>query len=133
MVATSHRGVPALLTRLSAAGAESGGTWVYEDDGATLNYISGAFANTTCVYSFSSNTEATVKIATEGAFPELPTTRTYTVVFVNAPPASAVTANGATLQYDRWGGPNTWTYDGECRLCWPWRWAKLPSKGWPAH
>ena len=51
-------------------------------------------------------------IQTSGSFAELPKSRTHVVRLVNAMPLTAATAGGKALPYARWGGANTWTYDG---------------------
>lgn len=114
-------------------GATSGQGKVYEDDGQTTacvvscrswtatrsgcdicnvhRYLDEQLAWTWANYT-KSGTSTTVKIGTIGTFPELPASRTYTVRLVNAMPLTSASANGKALPYARWGGPNTWTYDG---------------------
>ena len=92
-------------------GASSGSGTVYEDDGATTAYINGESATTTLTYAVSAD-ETVIKISTEGGYPQLPSTRTYEVSVVGVAPPESVTVAGATIPYSRWGGPNTWTYDG---------------------
>lgn len=49
----------------------------------------------------------------QGGYPEFPSSRSITVRIVNSLPPSAVTANGNAVAYARFGGPQTWTYDGD--------------------
>lgn len=94
-------------------GASTGSTQVYEDDGETVAYLdSSNVAWTSCNYSRSSATAITLTISTTGHFSQLPSTRTHIVRLVASMPLVSVTANGANVAYARWGGANTWTYDG---------------------
>lgn len=51
-------------------------------------------------------------ISTSGSFPELPASRSVELRLFSSVPPTTVTANGQTIPYSRFGGPNTWTYDG---------------------
>ena len=90
-----------------------------------MSYVTkGAFAFTSCSYSKSSD-GATVKISTNGSYPELPSMRTYTVRLPNFGPPSAVSVSGGasgSIPFSRWGrlaSPNRppttsyWSFDGE--------------------
>jgi hypothetical protein len=72
---------------------------VYEDDGATTKYVSGAFAYTTCSYTRDSATSMTVEISTEGSYPELPTQRSYTIRLISSLPPQSVSLNGHSLTH----------------------------------
>eukprot|EP00042_Codosiga_hollandica_P032126 m.200668 g.200668 ORF g.200668 m.200668 type:complete len:1028 (+) comp53818_c0_seq1:262-3345(+) len=93
-------------------GATEGSTSVYEDDGYTLDYLTGAFANTTASYSRTSTSLTFTLQASQGGFSSFPASRTITLRILNAMPPTSVSANGASVPYARYGGANSWTYDG---------------------
>jgi len=100
------------LTFTVYPGADNGTTRVYEDDGLTTAYLDGAYAWTRAEYQRTPDS-LTLKVATEGQFPELPTNRVVNLEIVNAPPASKVSVNGAEVPFGRFGGSGTWSYDGQ--------------------
>jgi len=94
-------------------GTTAGQTKVYEDDGATTDYISGKSTWTTVRYSQRTATDLVLTIdPATGGYPEFPMTRTYVVRLVNSLPITSATVNGVGITYSRSGGPNTWSYHG---------------------
>ncbi len=93
-------------------GATSGSTIVYEDDGLTMDYLSGQSVFTTAQYNISGNTMA-FNVSSNGSYPSFPSTRTVVVRILNSFPPTEVVAGGQTISYARFGGANTWTYSGE--------------------
>jgi hypothetical protein len=100
---------------------QTGGTWVYEDQGYTLDYVTNNdYVNTTMSYTRDPNAGTlsvnvySTTAANNGLFyPEFPTSRTITVVVYSAMPPFTVVANQETnIPFSRFGGPNSWTYDG---------------------
>jgi len=84
-------------------GQNTGSARVYEDDGATTQYLTqNAFAWTVANYTINSNA-LVVTISTMGAFKELPATRAYQIRLLNFPPILAVNVNGAAIAYNRYG------------------------------
>jgi hypothetical protein len=92
-------------------GAVSGSTSVYEDDGYTMDYVTGGFVNTTASYTRTEDS-LTFSVSSAGSYPAFPTTRTITLRIANAMPPTVVLANGAAIAFSRFGGANTWSYDG---------------------
>lgn len=92
-------------------GATSGSTQVYEDDGYTMDYLSGQYAWTTASYTQSSST-LTFTVSSQGSYAAFPSNRTYVLRLPNSFPPTSVTANGANIPYARYGGANAWTYAG---------------------
>lgn len=88
-------------------GAASGGTTVYEDDAKTSAYLDGFSAWTNVSYTRTSSS-IKVTISTTGAYPQLPTSRLYTVRLANCNPPTSVTVNGQPVVASRLGGPNSW-------------------------
>eukprot|EP01012_Entosiphon_sulcatum_P010211 TRINITY_DN1591_c0_g1_i1.p1 TRINITY_DN1591_c0_g1~~TRINITY_DN1591_c0_g1_i1.p1 ORF type:complete len:919 (+),score=202.04 TRINITY_DN1591_c0_g1_i1:26-2758(+) len=99
-------------------GANSGVGKVYEDDGATTAYIGGVYAWTTLSYTRPSASSISITIATAGAFPALPSTRTYQVRLANTGPLASVQVNGNSVAWTRWpaaggiGSTASWHYSG---------------------
>jgi len=78
---------------------------VIDDDGLTMDYLTGKFANTTCSYTFHGG-RFQIKLAQTGDFEGRPTRQTVKLSFPQLPPlkyASVATRPGANLQiaYDR--------------------------------
>ena len=92
-------------------GALSGSTSVYEDDGYTMDYVSGGFVNTTASYTRTEDS-LTFSVSSVGSYAVFPASRTITVRIANAMPPTVVLANGANIPFSRFGGANTWSYDG---------------------
>eukprot|EP01062_Namystynia_karyoxenos_P027328 TRINITY_DN20_c0_g1_i1.p1 TRINITY_DN20_c0_g1~~TRINITY_DN20_c0_g1_i1.p1 ORF type:complete len:948 (+),score=348.52 TRINITY_DN20_c0_g1_i1:72-2846(+) len=92
-------------------GADTGSCRVYEDDGESYDYLKGAFAWTTANYTRQGGS-VLFNVATTGSYPSLPAQRPVTLRLQNAMPPSKVVVNGAQLQFSRWGGPGTWSFDG---------------------
>jgi alpha-glucosidase (family GH31 glycosyl hydrolase) len=96
-------------------GAPSGGTAVYEDDGATTGFLRGEAANTSFAYGPSGGKGCTAyTLATRGAYQGMITSgRAYTVELVAAPAPTAVTQNGTPLpEKANEGVPGTWARRG---------------------
>ena len=92
-------------------GGSSGTTQVYEDDGYTMDYLSGQYVWTTASYTQTSSA-LTFTVSSNGSYSAFPTTRTYILRVANGFPPTSVQANGINVPYARFGGPNTWTYSG---------------------
>jgi len=78
---------------------------VIDDDGLTMDYLTGKFANTTCSYTFQGGSFQ-IKLAQTGDFEGRPTRQTVKLSFPQLPPlkyVSIATRHGAKLQhaYDR--------------------------------
>jgi len=54
----------------------------------------------------------TIKISSDGGYPEFPKNRHYVIRLVNYLPPNSATANNMPITYSRSGGPNTWRYNG---------------------
>jgi len=85
---------------------------VYEDDGISVDYLSGAYAWTTATYSCTT-TQLYFFIKITGNFTQLPPSRTYVLRIVNGLPPTMATVNGVAVTYSMWGGANTWRYEGD--------------------
>lgn len=72
----------------------------------------GAYAWTTASYTRGSGNALAVTVTSNGTFPARPTTRTHRFKLVNSMPLSSVMCGGKSLPYARFGGANTWTYEG---------------------
>ena len=117
---------------LAQGAPQSGSGTVYEDDGATSAYYERDSSTiTTAIYnistsSFESNLPVeenarklpyarlvkslSFTVSTSGHCERLPTSRATIIRLVNSLPPSRVDANGLSIPYARFGGPNTWTY-----------------------
>ncbi len=96
-------------------GAASGGTSVYEDDGATTGFLRGEAATTAFAYAPGGGARCTAHtVATRGAYPGMVTAeRAYTVELIAAPAPAAVTQNGTPLpEHASEGVPGTWARRG---------------------
>eukprot|EP01116_Phalansterium_solitarium_P007898 TRINITY_DN2091_c0_g1_i4.p1 TRINITY_DN2091_c0_g1~~TRINITY_DN2091_c0_g1_i4.p1 ORF type:complete len:820 (+),score=372.39 TRINITY_DN2091_c0_g1_i4:134-2593(+) len=97
-------------------GADSGETVLYEDDGATTGYLAGQYVTTTVQYVKSgsqdvsttvqdvkSGSQITVTISSNGTYPGFPSSRAYQLRLPNGAPPSAVTVNGQSVAFNRFG------------------------------
>eukprot|EP00939_MAST-03C_sp_MAST-3C-sp1_P004520 g4520.t1 len=98
----------------------SGSTRVYEDDGETYAYLQGpdGYAWTTLNYTRSVVGEKVLYtvtlVSSASRHSSFPATRRYSIRFPNLMPPSSVTVGGVgQLNYTRWGGPKSWSYDGD--------------------
>jgi alpha-glucosidase (family GH31 glycosyl hydrolase) len=111
---TSYTGFIGIASRQYTAlvfavwpGAASGSANVYEDDGATVAYVGGAYAWTRASYTRSTN-QLTFRVTTEGSYPSLPTQRRYVLRIVNSLAPSSVTVNGVTIPWTVSPTDKTW-------------------------
>eukprot|EP00672_Neobodo_designis_P018587 CAMPEP_0174840904 /NCGR_PEP_ID=MMETSP1114-20130205/8969_1 /TAXON_ID=312471 /ORGANISM="Neobodo designis, Strain CCAP 1951/1" /LENGTH=1087 /DNA_ID=CAMNT_0016075073 /DNA_START=63 /DNA_END=3326 /DNA_ORIENTATION=+ len=95
-------------------GATSGAGRMYEDDGASLDYISGKYAVTYAAWSLSGTTYTITIKAANGSFTGLPANRQLRVILVGVPPLSSATVGGVPVNYVRFpaAGQASYTYDG---------------------
>jgi alpha-glucosidase (family GH31 glycosyl hydrolase) len=124
-IAVARRDYTHLVFEVYPGGPSSGQTTVYEDDGETLNYdTQSQWASTTCSFSRSQASggptgvqrTTTVSISTNGTYPLLPASRTYTVKLIMSYPPSSVQVGGNTVSFQRFGCQQStsqcWSYDG---------------------
>jgi hypothetical protein len=94
-------------------GAFTGGTIVYEDDGASTGYTKGDYAELYVLYNLdSAGKKFTFNASTVGSYSGQPSRRALTLRMVNAPPPCDVRLGKAALTFAAYGGAGTWTYDG---------------------
>ena len=92
-------------------GATHGETAVYEDDGTGADYA--AHCAWTRVTVDRTRTVTTVRIAPrEGEYAGMPEQRAYEFRFPCEMPPEGVVVDGTPIPYSRFGGTDTWTYDG---------------------
>lgn len=92
-------------------GASNGTTQVYEDDGSTTAYLESAYVFTTASYTINDGVFE-FGIQSAGNYSAFPLARSYVIRLINSMPPSDVFVQGAAVPYARFGGANTWTYDG---------------------
>jgi len=92
-------------------GKTSGNTNMYEDDGYTMDYLSGKFVWTSIFYIRLGNT-ISITITSSGSYSEFPSSRPYIIRFANSFPLQSAFINDKVVTYSSDGGPNTWYYDG---------------------
>ena len=111
-------GYPAVDFHIYAA-STSGSFDMYEDDGQTYGYITGAFATTSVVYNYSSDVAATVEIGSlQGTYNGQLTTRNVRLAFVASAPIASASVNSVPIAYQRFGGANSFSYDGAAGIAW---------------
>ena len=103
-------------------GASKGSSRVYEDDGASYDYLSGKGASAWTTFSYVRDKNGiNVTIETDGTFDELPRCRDNIIVRIEAsPPVSTASVSApdnsnskpVSLPRTRWGGIASVTYDG---------------------
>eukprot|EP00727_Mastigamoeba_balamuthi_P005553 m51a1_g1617 putative glycosyl hydrolases 31 family protein (869) ;mRNA; r:217912-221125 len=123
-----------VFTVYPAGGAvRSGSTSVYEDDGLTSDYESGASTSTDVAWTLADDRRS-MHVAVSGAaggFQGQPTRRTYRVSVVGVLPPSSVTIDGAQASFDLDsddGPAGSWTYDGNSLTLSVWAPAREASK-----
>jgi len=79
--------------------------------GETINYVNAQYVWTTVKYN-RTPTSIQVSISSQGGYSLFPSKRNYVVEIINGLPLARGTVNGMSLSYARFGGPNTWRYDG---------------------
>jgi alpha-glucosidase (family GH31 glycosyl hydrolase) len=96
-------------------GSSSGSGRMYEDDGSSLDYITGGFAYTTASYSVSGTTVTVTVSASNGSYTGQPTSRNFRIVLVGVLPLSSATLNSNAVSYVRFPtlGQVSHTYDGK--------------------
>lgn len=91
-------------------GATSGSTDVYEDDGATTDYLTAnAYMTTTGAYTISPDQSTytfTISNAGQG-YVGFPSTRAYQIKLLNVGALASVTVNGQNVPFNRWGAVDT--------------------------
>ncbi len=95
-------------------GATSGSGTLYEDDGATWDYIGATgFAVTNCSFQSSSSKSIAITVnAASVARSFVPAQRTTRFVLVGVAPLASVQCNGQPVAFDQSGAAGTWRYDG---------------------
>jgi len=95
-------------------GTTSGSTKIYEDDGETVDYVKDSFFWTYVNYTRSQNIISLTISHSNGTFSNKPSSRIYRFNLLNFPPLSErfSNLNGANINYNKKGGPNTWRFDG---------------------
>ncbi|KAL5486960.1 hypothetical protein EMCRGX_G019505 [Ephydatia muelleri] len=113
--------IPAsILFMIFIANADSGSSYLYEDDGVTVGYTGGSFSNTTVTFTINRDINVLDIIIgpTVGEFLGMPSTRSYQVNIPNFWPADTVYVNGRSLPYMPLEtsfasySQDCWTYDG---------------------
>jgi len=125
VIAVARRNYTHLVFDVYPGDEASGTADVYEDDGESLDYVTGSFAVTTARYTRSGSASAsttTVAVSTNGSYPGLPASRAYSVRLVMSYPPTAVTVAGRPVPYSRFGCDassrdpariqSCWSYDG---------------------
>ncbi len=97
-------------------GANSGFGVVYEDDGVTMDYLTGSYSNTNVTYMRPDAHTLVVTISTAGTFQGISPVRSYSITVLNSLPLSSATYTSGTqttaFSYARLAKPGSWTYDG---------------------
>jgi hypothetical protein len=99
-------------------GAPQGSGVVYEDDGKTVEYLTGSSSSTTVTYTRPNPSSLVVTVAPAvGSFTGMPSTRSYSLFLPNSQPlASAsytVGTQTTTLAYARKLAVDAWSYNGQ--------------------
>jgi len=107
--------VPSLLAfNVFAFPSGKGSTSIYEDDGNTTAYISGAGVWTTVTYSQVSPTKVTVGLKSTGTFPGFPSVRSLQFKIIGVFNPLNVALNGLVVPYDPFTVTTpSWKYDGD--------------------
>lgn len=92
-------------------GSEEDAGFVYEDDGITLDYLTGSYAYTNLQYQ-TDGSSMTIQIATTGSYPGLPSQRSYIIQLANGLPLSSCSVNGQAVPYSYSPATGTWRYEG---------------------
>jgi hypothetical protein len=98
---------------LSIFPGESGAAKVYEDEGDTDDYKTGAFAFTPVEFEREGDEMSVVVGPAEGGYPGMIETRGYELRLVLAYPPEEVSIDGMPAEYMRDGGSGSWDYDGD--------------------
>jgi len=93
---------------------KSGVTKVYDDEGNTNNYKSGAYSFTEVNFNKKDNREMKLVIdPIQGNYPGMPESRAYELRFPLSFPPEKITVNGKAIHYQEEGKANSWNYNGD--------------------
>ena len=92
-------------------GAMNGNYTIYEDDGHSYDYLQSKSSEIVTSYTRNGNT-LKVTVSTSGSFVGQLPTRKISIKAISSMVPTNVKINGESLNFKRWGGDSSWSYDG---------------------